>query len=88
MKKFILNTTKLTNFLNKYYYLLIVCVFCLVIIFDLIFVFLQINNNDIDPSKIVSREQKIDQTAYDQVIKRDENKKQPGENIDKLNNPF
>lgn len=88
MKKITLNTTFLTNFLKKYSSLIIIGLFSLILIFDLVFIFFQIKNNEIDPSKVVSREQKIDQAAYDQVLERDKNKKTPVENITELNNPF
>ena len=88
MKKITLNTNLLTNFLKKYAFLIIMGVFSLIFIFDVVFILTQIRNNQIDPSKVVSREQKIDQAAYDKVLERDKSRKLPSENIDKLNNPF
>ncbi|MFA5070071.1 MAG: hypothetical protein WC528_02215 [Patescibacteria group bacterium] len=88
MIKIALNTAIITNFLKKYFFPLIFGIFLIVLVSDLIFIFMQIRNNPIDPSKIVSREQKIDQSAYDQVIERDHARKASDKNINNLNNPF
>ena len=88
MNKITLNTSKLTNFLKKYSFLIIIGLFSLILIFDMVFIYLQIRNNEIDPSRVISREQKIDQAAYDKVLERDKNKITTRENIDSLNNPF
>jgi hypothetical protein len=88
MKKINLNADNLTNFLKKNAFLMIMILFGVILIFDVFFIYLQIRNEKIDPLKIISREQKIDQAAYDQVLARDKNKKTPSVNIDELTNPF
>lgn len=88
MKKININKTRLIEWLKKHLYLTIIIIFSSIIIWDLIFIFQQVTNKEIDPLNIISHEEQINQSQYDSVMAVDNKKKESNIEINKINNPF
>lgn len=88
MKKISLKKTPLNKLSKKYLYLAIVVIFSLLIIWNGIFIAQQVINKPIDPSNIISHEEQINQAQYDNVMTKDNIKKESNIELNKINNPF
>lgn len=88
MKKITFDKTKLIRFSKKYFFLSIIVVLFLLIIWNLIFIAKQVIDKQINPSQVISQEEQINQAPYDNVIAKDNKKKENKIEINKIDNPF
>ena len=89
MKQIIIDKEKLITALKKYLYLIVLSVGGVIIIYNIIFIVIEIKNSQVDQSKVSATEQKVNENGYNQVIQKDNQKKEATNfDLNKLNNPF
>ncbi|MCZ2846002.1 MAG: hypothetical protein O2U61_05825 [Candidatus Bathyarchaeota archaeon] len=89
MKKLTMDKSKIVNLLKKHSLTFVTLILFIILIFDLIFIYNKIKTEKIDESIITARQEKISKEEYDDVINKNEAKKQTDlTKINQLKNPY